>query len=66
MQGAHPLINPNAAPSLDMDGNSIGYSEGHAHIDATPLFLLGVVLASAATLALLKQAGFKFVIGVGG
>lgn len=34
-------------------------------IDSTPLTLMVIILGSAATLALLKQAGFRFVIGVG-
>lgn len=60
----HPLLG--GGIGFNTPQNDISVSDGNLHVDATPLYLLGVVLVSAAVLAGLKKAGFKFVIGVGG
>lgn len=66
MDAVHPLLNANTAPYNDLDGNTVAFQSGKLKIDATPLYLMGIILVSCAVLAGLKASGFKFVIGVGG
>lgn len=63
----HPLIDAGRSTMGWSDSpQTIGHREDSpSPIDSTPLTLMLILLASAATLAALKQAGFRFVIGVG-
>lgn len=64
---AHPLLGGMPGfVNVNDARNSVSVGDGQLHVDATPLYLLGVVAVSALVLAMLKKSGFKFVIGVGG
>jgi hypothetical protein len=65
MDNVHPLLGGNTGFGMP-GGNRIDIENGNVVVDATPLYLLGVVIVSVGILAGLKKAGFKFVIGVGG
>lgn len=65
MDNVHPLLGGNPQAGFG-SSNRVDIENGNVVVDATPLYLLGVVVVSVAILAGLKKAGFKFVIGVGG
>lgn len=64
---SHPLIDTGRSAMVSPDGGAFVNQDQSdlMRIDSTPLTLMVILLGSAAVLAALKQAGFRFVIGVG-
>lgn len=63
---SHSLIDAGRSTMVQPDGGAFVTSgSDRMPIDSTPLTLMVILLGSAAVLAALKQAGFRFVIGVG-